>query len=199
MYDFSKIFGDFRRGSIERFYRDLYPGMIVYAARQLGPELAYLAEDCVQDAILTSYNKRDDFENGPAWHTYLLRAVFNNAVNMVRHHSAFGNYKDNQMNAGEDLHLDRSFETSMIEQEALEQLHAAVEALPEKMRQILVLSFRDGLKNAEIAERLGMAEITVKKQKAKMFVLLRDSLGKMGYDSDTLLILLLTEYFCVNA
>ncbi len=40
---------------------------------------------------------------------------------------------------------------------------------------------RPGLRNAEIAERLGVAEITVKKRKARMLAMLRERLGPEAY------------------
>lgn len=38
------------------------------------------------------------------------------------------------------------------------------------------MSYHEGLKNSEIAERLGVAEITVKKQKAKLLAMLREKM-----------------------
>ena len=43
------------------------------------------------------------------------------------------------------------------------------------------MSFIEGLRNAEIAERLGVAEITVKKRKARMLAMLRERLGPEAY------------------
>ena len=66
---------------------------------------------------------------------------------------------------------------AMIEHEMLDALYAAIEDLPAEYRTLLRMSFEEGLKNAEIAQRLGVAEITVKKRKAKMLEMLRDKLG----------------------
>jgi len=42
------------------------------------------------------------------------------------------------------------------------------------------MSYREGLKNAEIAARLGIAEITVKKKKAKILALLSSRMGDIS-------------------
>lgn len=42
------------------------------------------------------------------------------------------------------------------------------------------MSYREGLKNAEIAARLGIAEITVKKKKAKNLALLSSRMGDIS-------------------
>ena len=49
--------------------------------------------------------------------------------------------------------------------------------MPAEYRTLLRLSFEEGLKNAEIAQRLGVAEITVKKRKARLIEMLRQRLG----------------------
>ena len=51
------------------------------------------------------------------------------------------------------------------------------------------MSYREGLKNAEIAARLGIAEITVKKKKAKILALLSSRMG----DISPAIVLLLLE------
>ena len=70
------------------------------------------------------------------------------------------------------------FLNSIIEQETLNLLYDSIERLPEKYRRIFELHFQQGLKNAEIAQLLGITESAVKKQKACMLDLLRKDLQK---------------------
>lgn len=58
----------------------------------------------------------------------------------------------------------------------------AIDSLPEKYREIVTLSFEQGMKNAEVAACLGLTEIGVKKRKAKMIELLRQRLGRKSAD-----------------
>lgn len=192
MYDYESIFHEFRSGHLTYFYESLYPGLLVYASRQLGDELAYLAEDCVQDAVMSSYTKRSGFDNSRAWYAYILRTIFNQANNITRRNRA----RDNYLNAGngDNDMIEPAFEASLIEQEILDRLYAAIENLPPRMRTILKMSYQDGLKNAEIAGRLGIAEITVKMQKARILATLREALGK-DISSDMYLIMLIYAYF----
>ena len=90
----------------------------------------------------------------------------------------------------QDLSLD------FIEQETITLLYEAINTLPEKYRTIFELSFEKGLKNAEIAQQLHVAEITVKKQKGRLIELLREKLkGKMDEASLGLLLYLLENQF----
>lgn len=50
MFD-EKIFTDFQRGKIEPLYQNMYGDLLLYASRRLGGDVAFMAEDCVQDAI----------------------------------------------------------------------------------------------------------------------------------------------------
>ena len=68
------------------------------------------------------------------------------------------------------------FSNSVIDNETQVLLHRAIEALPEKEREVFELCCVEGMKNAEAAERLGVSESTVKKTKAKALDFLRERL-----------------------
>ncbi len=157
-------------GDVAPFYDNLYPGLLVYASRQLGDELSYLAEDCVQDAVMTSYTERKRLESSFAWYAYILKCIFNGALQLIRKHNSRNNY----LGAEPVDVVTPDLDVEMLEQETLDMLDAAIRSLPLKYQELLRMSYHDGLKNAEIAERLGVAEITVKKQKARLLAMLRE-------------------------
>ncbi|MCM1051420.1 MAG: sigma-70 family RNA polymerase sigma factor [Paenibacillus sp.] len=157
------------------FYERYYPGMLMYATRLLGDELEWMADDCVQDAVMDAFQKRDTFNSAEQWRAHILACIHNKAVSALRRLSAMRNYTAEHNHAGERSEGDAS--RAMIEHEMLDALYAAIEELPAEYRTLLRMSFEEGLKNAEIARRLGVAEITVKKRKAKMLEMLRSKLG----------------------
>lgn len=59
-------------------------------------------------------------------------------------------------------------------QETLDRLYQAIEQLPQHLREIFDLSFREGLQNAEVAARLRVSVEAVKKRKARLVSLLRE-------------------------
>jgi RNA polymerase sigma factor (sigma-70 family) len=64
-----------------------------------------------------------------------------------------------------------------VERAALdEQLHAAIDALPARPREILRLHFGDGITHEEIARRLGVTRKIVKRDMARAYASLRVSL-----------------------
>lgn len=72
-------------------------------------------------------------------------------------------------------------------------LYDAIDELPERYRRIFELNFQQGLKNAEIAALLGVTESAVKKQKAAMIDLVRQSLKKKT-GNDLLAFLIVMKY-----
>lgn len=53
----------------------------------------------------------------------------------------------------------------------------AIDNLPEKCREVFLMSKRDGLTNEEIAEEMGISVKTVKNQMTKAFSRLREALS----------------------
>ncbi len=156
------------------FYSVIYPRLLSYASRILGPKLSYMAEDSVQEAVMNTYVRRDELSDINKWRAWLLTAVRNNALMMLRKEDLGRGYVEHGM-LSEDEAEDVSL--AMIEQEVYVALFSVVRSLPEKYRSVFELSFEQGLRNVEVASMLNVAEITVKKRKAKLLDMLRERLG----------------------
>lgn len=183
---YKQIFNDFTDGDISSFYKVMYPELLVYVARILGDEFSFLAEDCVQDAVMKAWNKRKTFPSYLQWKVFIYTCVRNGAISILRKGHAKSKYMDS---ADADSGGNNNLMLDIIEQETLTLLYEAVSSLPEEYREIFELSFEQGLKNAEAAARLCVAEITIKKRKARLVSILHDHLkGRM--DGQLLLLLL---------
>ena len=166
-----QLLSEFKSGNIGTFYNELYAKLLVYASRHLGPDYAFLAEDCVQDAVYKAYEQRGSFKSVLTLKAFLYSCIHHAAIDILRKNQAQSNYLSQQDDRTEFLN-------SIIEQETLNLLYDSIERLPEKYRRIFELHFQQGLKNAEIAQLLGITESAVKKQKACMLDLLRKDLQK---------------------
>lgn len=186
MVDYSEIYKEFTEGRLRQFYRVMYPVMLNYASEILGNELSYLSEDCVQDAVLTTYMNRQSISTPGEWRSYMLTCLRNRAFDTLRKLDSYRNFVDHEEKRGG---IEDDVSLVMIEHETLENLYVAIDSLPEKYREIVTLSFEQGMKNAEVAAHLGLTEIGVKKRKAKMIELLRQRLGRKSAD-DVIMILM---------
>lgn len=186
MLNSQSIFHKFITGKITPFYDRYYPALLMYARKILGSELEWLAEDLVQDAVIDAFQKRHTFTGTAQWEAHILTCIRNRAVSALRNLSARRNYEEAADSSGM---YEADFTRALIENETLDALYAAIRSLPPEYRDILRMSFEEGLKNAEIAARIGVAEITVKKRKARILEMLRQALGGK-LDTVTIIILL---------
>lgn len=185
MHTLDEIFNEFIAGKMAPFYERYYPGMVMYASRILGDELHWMADDCVQDAVLDAYQKRHMFHSAAGWRSHMLACIHNKAVTALRKLSAMRNYTDR----GDVETIESDATLALVEHETLDSLYAAIESLPQEYRELLRMSFEEGMKNSEIARALGVAEITVKKRKVKLLEMLRKNMGE-NLDLMTIAILL---------
>ncbi|MBD5200145.1 MAG: sigma-70 family RNA polymerase sigma factor [Bacteroidales bacterium] len=193
MIDYNSIFDDFKAGNMTGLYTHLYSGLILFASNILGSELAYMAEDCVQDAILDSYINRHAFESSNKWRNYLLTVIRNRAVDAHRKLNSQLKF----IQQGQDNLIDHDISVDLISQETFDTLYAAIDTLPPHYREIFTLSFEQGLKNTEIAKLLGLSEIGIKKRKARMLDLLRTRLGLKSHD-DLIFIITVSQFITLS-
>lgn len=164
-----QIFQDFKAGRIDSLYTQEFPSLKAFAARYLTDNYAMMAEDCVQDAIVNTYQARHTFNSALQMKAFLYTCIRNACISILRK-------IDSQQNYLSEHEIDYEWEISaaIIEQETLDRLHSAIRSLPEKYRQIFNLDYEQGLHHAEIAKLLGITIDGVTKRKAKMISLLRE-------------------------
>lgn len=164
------VYSDFRQGQIHTFYREVYPSLLRYAVRFLGNELWYVAEDCVADAIFKAYQNRLYFKGATELKAFVYTCIHNEIVTIFKKNERRKRYLDHQRTLSEDL-MDH-----VLMQEMLDRLQMAIDALPPRLRTVFELSFEEGLKRKEVAERLQVSEATVKRDKTQLIAMLRQSL-----------------------
>ncbi len=180
----AEMLRDFRVGQIDGFYVEVYPSLLSFVLGILGDEQSLLGEDCVQEAIFKSYAARTSFDTPQHLKSYLYHVAHNNAVSLLRKQQSHRNYLSQSFDESEDL------SNAIIRQETLDRLSEAINSLSEPLREIYHLSFEEGLKNAEVASRLGISESLVKKRKTRM---IRELRNKMGVTTPVLMMLLMMK------
>lgn len=148
----------------EIFFRKLYLPLGMYALRIVDD--ADIAEDLVQDAFTKAwlYRERSEIEN---FSPFMYRTVRNICLSYLRDRQEM--LDESNIPEVREEAIDTSFRDARI--------WRAIDGLPEKCREVFLMSKRDGLANEEIAEELGISIKTVKNQMTKAFSRLREALS----------------------
>lgn len=153
----------------EILFRRLYLPLSMYALRMTGDTAD--AADAVQEAFARVWQLLSRGLVIADFKSYMYRAVFNEVVRLRRLRSREQSIDDG---AGDEI----SDETiSTAERDAA--LWRAVGSLPERCREVFLMSKRDGFSNSEIADELGISVKTVENQMTKAYRQLRDALAPM--------------------
>lgn len=149
----------------EIFFRKLYLPLGMYALRIVDD--ADVAEDMVQDAFLNTWERLEGGLEISNFKAFMYRSVRNECLSYL---SSLKEKVGEEFipEAGEE-EIDTSFRDARI--------WRAIDELPEKCREIFLMSKRDGYSNEEIADELGISIKTVKNQMTKAFTRLREALG----------------------
>lgn len=136
----------------ETVFRRHYDGMYRLALRLLGDEAE--SKDVVSDVFAQLLHSQTDLRTDTL-HSYLLTLTHNRCINLLVHKQ-----KEQQMQKA--IMVEMATTEQATEQELLNTLHQYIGSqLPPLSQQILRLRYQQGLKYREIAETLGVSEVTV--------------------------------------
>lgn len=156
---------------MENLFRYHYRPLCIFALHYLKDIDA--SEDVVQEAFGVLWEKLSAGEKVVNQKGYLYSVVKNRSFDILRKRGL----------GGEAITLEGSVED--IEEPTVEdaeveaRLWTAIDTLPEKCREIFLMSKRDGLKQEEIASELGISLQTVKNQVSKALKILKDGAVKI--------------------
>ena len=133
-----------------------------------------LAEDIVQDSYASLWEKLQEGDHVLNLKSYLYMMVRNRCLDHLRKkglpteslkpYDTYGIIDD-----------DDAQERSQTEA----RLWTAIDSLPEKCREVFIMSKRDGLKYEEIAEEMGLSVNTVRNQISKALKVLKEGVHKL--------------------
>jgi RNA polymerase sigma-70 factor (ECF subfamily) len=161
-----------RESAYQRLFEWYYRKLVVFALKYIGdPEVA---RDLVQDLFLSIYESRRSISIQTSLKSYLYSAVKNRCLNHIRHQAVREKHSNMVIHSenGKDEDLEEKIETTELEARIFE----IVSKLPDRCRQIFILSRVDGKRNREIADQMNLSIRTVETQISKALKSLRDNL-----------------------
>jgi len=155
--------------TFEALFKENHAHCLAFATHYTGD--SHVAEEIVQQVFLRLWEKRDTITiTGPV-KAYLFSAIRNTAISQWRKdvvrsekENGYGKSKDTTVGAGEEV-------------KELERLYRqALERLPERCREVFILSRQQHMKYAEIAEAMNISVKTVENQMGKALKILHEEL-----------------------
>lgn len=165
---------DGHRDSLRILLERYWSPLVGYAAGFVGgPDPA---KDVVQDSFIRIWVKRGEWSSGGSVSAYLYRIVRNLSLNARRDQSTARRHDDlcGVTRAREDppRRPDETLEADSLRAE----VEAAIQALPERRREVFVLSRFHGLTHREIADAMEISPQTVSNQMSAALAELRSAL-----------------------
>ena len=160
------------RAAFDEIFRSWY-GRLVRAADAVVREPG-VAEELVQEVMLELWRRRARLAEDGSPQAYLFRATRNRALNHVRHLRVVRRTADAVRG---DEARDASAPAAIEGAELEAAIRDAVADLPPRCREVFELSRAQGLRYAEIAERLGVSVKAVEAQMGRALRTLRERLA----------------------
>ena len=159
--------------AFEQIFRAYYARLVSFACTKLGSQA--LAEEMVQEVFLQIWTRRGQWVVERSLAAYVFRAVRNRVLNArrsIRLEVAYAATAACEM----EIETSEPCDGRLRDAEIGAALAHALALLPERPRQVFLLSRRQGLSYAEIADVLGIAVKTVEMHMGRALAQLRVSL-----------------------
>lgn len=165
-----------QRGDIKAFnqlFEEFYAPLFYYSRQLVRNEEE--AKDIVLTCLYKCWERRELYEHFQHIKSFLYLAVRNAGLNYLKKEQRTAEHMQDlllsaEMVDGEDDYL-------AIEAEVLKRVYKAIEALPDKCRQVFELSYIDGKSVAEIAALMQITPSNVSAQRHRALTLLRIALS----------------------
>ena len=156
----------------ESLFRYNFRPLCLYALHYVGD--VEIAEDIVQESFMTLWEKLEQGTSVVNMRAYLYMVVRNRCLDRLKKKGLeTESLKPNDTYGIIDD--DEAQERSQVEA----RLWTAIDTLPDKCREVFIMSKRDGLKYEEIAEELGLSVNTVRNQVSKALKVLKEGVHKL--------------------
>lgn len=149
-----------------------YSGLCAFAETIAKDEAA--VEDIVQDLFVTLWVKAEQISIHGSLKSYLFSSVRNRCFDYLKHQNVKTKSVQVLKRSGDTEEL--TPENCLAESELRERIEKSIVKLPPRCQEIFRMSRFDGLKNQEIADKLGLSKRTVELQISNALKVLRKDL-----------------------
>lgn len=137
------------------------------------------ADDVVHELFAVLWTKRNDLVLKTHLSGYLYQSVRNRIIDLISHKKVASEYMVSLQHFID--HSEAETDHLLRENELAARIEKAITALPPKMRTVFELSRKANLSHKEIATKLELSEMTVKKHVNNALKILRGKFGILVY------------------
>lgn len=148
--------------AFEDVFKSHYTKLTLFANKFLND--INTSEEIVSESLTFLWEKRDSVVFSSSVTGYLYKMVQNRSLNYLKHQKIESEYVSYLIRNKLIDELPEYDADPYHEKEMIQQIKIAIDSLPEKCRQIFIMSRFEYLKNKEIAERLNISPNTVERQ-----------------------------------
>ena len=142
------------RQTAERVYREYYPRILGYVRSKLSSPQE--AEDVCSSAILKIVRGLPTFDPEKSSLSTWIYTIVRNTL--TDHYRSRRSHEE----LGEDIPYEGDDFEEILQEERLEELAAALEKLPQRERDVIILHYYSGISLREISEAIGMSYSNMK-------------------------------------
>ena len=159
------------KGQFEDCFKNYYKQLVVFAHKMV--QRQDIAEDIVQQVFMSIWEHLEDVDVEKGILAYLYQSTRNRCLNHFRsaYHSTTVHVEEHS------IQQEAAPGTGVETKELFAQIQAAIQELPEKCREVFLLSREQALTYREIAATLNLSVKTVENQMGKALKHLHSRLG----------------------
>ncbi|MBQ8501120.1 MAG: RNA polymerase sigma-70 factor [Bacteroides sp.] len=149
---------------VDVLYREYHQTLVNFSKDLV--ERQDVAEDIVSEFFVSLFEKELKFSTEVALRSFLFTSVRNRSFDYLRHLEIENSYVEKYLAEEKQTSASHNEWETSFDEELMNMLFAEIDRLPERCREVLLLSL-DGYSNEEIAQRCGISVETVKTQKKR--------------------------------
>ncbi len=158
--------------AFETLFRSFFPGLVLFAQKYVPDQDT--AREIVHNVFLNLWEKREKLDTNTSLKSYLFTSVHNRCLNFIRDMKKFERDETLLQRLDSDTFTDASDRLEELELE--QRIYDALSSLPDKCREVFTMNRFEGLRYAEVAEKLDISVKTVEAQMSKALKILREKL-----------------------
>lgn len=151
------------KATFELLFKSNFKGLCYFAQKYVKD--IETSKEIVQDAFISLWEKRETIDLSKPVKSYLTTIIYNKSLNYLRDHKKF----DRDILGFENLLHENTpdADSRIITTEITQRINDAIAELPEKCREVFLLSRHENLKYQEIADQMQISVKTVETQMSK--------------------------------